>query len=272
MEQCDNDADTSIVREALAAATDESVEVRAEDIDVLAMLVHHSSSTHFSVFLTTSNSYDVRKIRDALCERKRRYLLFCHAFTGCDTFSAIAGHGKTTLFDRLCGGDIDEHMDIFLDLQATKDMVVKVGIAIFKHIYHGPRTTLGANHYNMLSRNSTVGVIKSETLPPTESAAAQHSLRAYLQTRDWLLLQSMSLDPSHYGRTVGAHGYEPIPTLDPMAPEKLLGFTTCNCNGDCSNQRCSCKKNDVKCISASGNCKGITCKNCAHDDVKSGED
>ena len=82
VEQCDNDADTSIVREALAAATDKSVEVQAEDADVLAMFVHHSSSTYFPVFLTTSKGlYDVRKIRDALCERTRRYLLFCHAFT-----------------------------------------------------------------------------------------------------------------------------------------------------------------------------------------------
>ena len=106
---------------------------------------------------------------------------------------------------------------------------------------------------------------------PTEGAAAQQSPRAYLQTRDWMLLQSMSLDPSHYGRTVGAHGYEPILTLDPMAPEELLGFTTRNCNGDWSNQWCSCKENGVKCISACGNYKGVTCKNCAHDGVESME-
>lgn len=31
VEQCDNDADTSIVREVLTAASDGSVEVRAED-------------------------------------------------------------------------------------------------------------------------------------------------------------------------------------------------------------------------------------------------
>ena len=74
--QCDNDADTSIVREALAAATDEFVEVWAEDAHVLAMLVHHNSSTNFPVFLTTLKGfYDVRKIRDVLCERKIRYLL-----------------------------------------------------------------------------------------------------------------------------------------------------------------------------------------------------
>ena len=70
---------------------------------------------------------------------------------------------------------------------------------------------------------------------------------------------------------VGIQGYEPVPTLEPMAPDKLLEFTSCNCRGDCSNQWCSCRKNDVKCISACGNCKGITCKNCT-DDEEPGED
>ncbi|KAJ8405288.1 hypothetical protein AAFF_G00322790 [Aldrovandia affinis] len=51
----------------------------------------------------------------------------------------------------------------------------------------------------MFSRKAVAGLIKPETLPPTEGAAAQHSLRAYLQSRDWMLLQSMSLDPSDYG-------------------------------------------------------------------------
>ena len=60
-------------------------------------------------------------------------------------------------------------------------------------------------------------------------------------------------------------------TLDPMAPDEFLKFISCNCKGDCSNRRCSCKKNDVKCISACGNYKGITCKNCI-DDGESGED
>ena len=66
-----------------------------------------------------------------LTERQRHKLLFCHAFTGCDTISAIAGHGKSALFDKFCSGDIDKYMDIFLDLQATKDEVIRSGIAIF---------------------------------------------------------------------------------------------------------------------------------------------
>ncbi|KAF3835714.1 hypothetical protein F7725_028272 [Dissostichus mawsoni] len=246
VEQCDDDADTSIVREALATATDDSVEVRAEDADVLVMLVHHIQAPTIHSSSPSKGFYDVRRIAK-LSERERCYLLFCHA---------------SWLF---CAGDIDEHMDIFLDTQATKDAVIQAGTTIFQYIYHAPGTALGEIRHNMFSRKAAAGLIKPETLPPTEGAAAQHSLRAYLQTQDWILLQSMSLNPSDYGWTLGVHGYEPVPTLDPMAPEELLQFTSCNCNGDCSNRRCSCKRNGVKCISACGVCKGISCKNCGHD-------
>ena len=161
--------------------------MRAEDAEILIMLVHHCSSTNNPLFLTTSKgSYDVMRIREALSERQKHYLLFCHAFTDCDTVSTIGGHGKTTLFDRLCAGDIDEYMDTFLDVQATKDEVIESGAAIFQHIYHASGTALGMIRYNMFSRKAAAGLIKPETLPPTEGAAAQHCLRAYLQTRDWM--------------------------------------------------------------------------------------
>ena len=106
----------------------------------------------------------------------------------------------------------------------------------------------------------------ADQAPPTEGAAAQHCLHAYLQTQDWMLLQSMSLDPCDYGWRTGVHGFEPVPTLDPMAPDELLRFTSCNCKGDCSNRWCRCKKNSVYCIAACGNCKGITCS--FHPDVE----
>ncbi|KAK3851217.1 hypothetical protein Pcinc_042117 [Petrolisthes cinctipes] len=123
----------------------------------------------------------------------------------------------------------------------------------------------------MFSRKAAAGLINPETLPPTESAAARHSLRAYLQTGDWLLLQSMSLNPSEFGWIVGVHWYDPVPTLDLIAPEELLQFTSCNCSGDCSTRWCRCKKNGLRFISACGGCKGITCKNYIHDDAESGE-
>ena len=123
-------------------------------------------------------------------------------------------------------------MHVFLDVQATKDAVIRNGIAIFQYIYHAPGTSLATIRYNMFLRKAAARVIKPEILPSTEGAAAQQSLRAYLQTRDWMLLQSMFLDPSGYGWMVGIQGYEPVPTLEPMAPEELLEFTSCNCRGD----------------------------------------
>ncbi len=69
--------------------------MRAEDADVLIMLVHHSSSTNNPLFLTTSEgSYNVGGIREALSGRQKRYLLFSHAFTGCDTVSAMGSMEK----------------------------------------------------------------------------------------------------------------------------------------------------------------------------------
>jgi len=174
----------------------------------------------------------------------------------------------SAFFCRFCAGDIDDHMDIFIDIYVTKNAVIQAGTAIFQYIHHRQGTTLGQMRFNIFSRKAAAGLIKPETLPPTKGAAAQHSLRAYLQTRFWILLQSMSPDPSDYGWILGVHGYEPVPTLDPMAQEELLQFISCNCKGNCSNRRCSCKKNGVKCISASGGCKGITCKNIVHDGVE----
>ena len=163
-------------------------------------------------------------------------------------------------------------MDIFLYTEATKKAVIQAGTAIFQYLYHGPNLTLGEIWYKMFSRKAVAGMIKPETLPPTEGEAVQHSLRAYLQTRDWILLQSMSLNPCDYGWTLSVHGYEPVPTLDPMAPENLLKFISFNCHGDCSSRRCTCKKNGVMCIPACGVGKGITCANCSRDFVESEED
>ena len=100
------------------------------------------------------------------------------------------------LFFRFCAGDVDERINIFLDTEAIKKTVIQTGIAIFKYIYHGRDTTLGEIRYNMFSMKAVAGVIKPETLPPTEGAAAQHSHRAYLQTQDWIFLHSMSLNPN----------------------------------------------------------------------------
>ena len=72
------------------------------------------------------------------------------------------------------------------------DTMIRSGNAI----YNAPGTTLGEIRYNMFAHKAAAGLIKPEAVPPTEGTAAQHSLHAYLQTQDWMPLQSMSLNPS----------------------------------------------------------------------------
>ena len=270
---CSDDADTSIVSTALNEAKESSVEVRAEDTDVLVMLVHHRANN--PVFLTTAKdtSYDVRKIREALLERYRKYLIFLHSFSGCDTVSAISGFSKPTLLSKLCQNDKSERaMDVFNDIRAKKSDIIEAGCELFKNIFCGnPSEDLDDLRFAIFSKRAAAGNIKPEKLPPTTGAAAQHFLRAYLQTRDWLILQSPSLDVLEYGWKQGKQGYAPVPTTDPIAPDYLLKLVSCNCAGDCGTLRCCCKKQGVKCISACGNCHGNSCQNINQPDDNSSE-
>jgi len=112
--------------------------VQAEDTDALILLMRHSSSTNHPLFFTTSKgSYDVRGILKSLSERQRCYLLFCYAFTGCGIlFLPLPAMGKPFyLIRRLCAGDVDELMDIFLDAQASGDVVIRSGNLNFQPIY-----------------------------------------------------------------------------------------------------------------------------------------
>ena len=129
-------------------------------------------------------------------------------------------------------------MDILLDTKPIKEVVIQAGIAIFQYIYHGPDTTLGEIRY-MFSRKAVAGVIKPATLPPAKGAVAQHALRGYICKPGTGSFYRASLNSSDYGWTLGVHWYEPVPTLDPMALEGLLKFTSCNCRGDRGNRWCT---------------------------------
>ena len=265
--QCSDDADISIVQLALDEARESAVEVRAEDTDILVMLIHHI--TDQSIFITTAKnvSYNLAKLKEALPEKYRKYLLFLHSFSGCDTVSAISGFSKPTLLQKLCKTNgAEKAMDVFLDLHAQKDAIITAGCEMFNLIFQGKSSKkLEDLRFEMFSKRAAAGNIRPEKLPPTTATAAQHSLRAYLQNRDWLMLKSPSLDVLKYGWKLEKDVYTPVPTTDPIAPKYLLEFISCNCEGDCSTRRCSCKRQGVKCISACGKCNG-ECTNVSQPD------
>ena len=135
-------------------------------------------------------------------------------------------------------------------------------------IYKSKETPLPTQRVDKFKKQSKAGILRPESYPPTVGSTRQHSLRAYLQLQDWLVLKSMSREATLYGWYVtSAYKFEPVLTLEPVAPENLLKFVSCNCFGNCSTKRCVCRKNNVKCISACGNCRGNQCNNMENEDT-----
>ena len=86
-------------------------------------------------------------------------------------------------------------------------------------------------------------------IPPTEAAATEHVLRAYLQYHNWVMLDTGSLNPLEYGWELTREGhFTPTSTKAAMAPTALLNLICCNCSVDvekpCS-KRCSCRRRDM---------------------------
>ena len=81
-------------------------------------------------------------------------MLALHAFGGCDTASAIFGHGKGKLFTRLASArELGHHVHILQQPQATKDEVCDAGVALMVALYNGQlNDTLGQMTYRAYSK------------------------------------------------------------------------------------------------------------------------
>ena len=184
------------------------------------------------------------------------------AVTLCLVFTV--GFGKGTLFQNLCDASpvVHKNLDLLLDPSSSNKSIFSAGRSSFQFIYGAPGLCLSEIRYNLYSKKAAAGILSPETLSPTDGALDEHSLRAYLQLQDWILLKSMSRDPCSYGfESHLIHGYQPLSTKCEWAPKYIRDLTKCNCKTGCKNRRCGCVSNNVPCIAACGDCHGITCNN-----------
>ena len=82
------------------------MEVFADDTDISLLLLHHWHGRLFDMTLTSkrsNKSWSIKECNEALPAHIQQIVLFLHAFTGCDTTSAIFGDGKTSAFWLLRG-------------------------------------------------------------------------------------------------------------------------------------------------------------------------
>ena len=91
------DADVLIVQTAMEYCSYQSVIVSADDTDILVLLMYHMRPEYHEVFFATKSgkkvlTWNIKNLCEA--EEMSQHLLFIHAWTGCDTTSAVHNKGN----------------------------------------------------------------------------------------------------------------------------------------------------------------------------------
>ncbi len=109
------------------------------------------------------------------------HILAIHAWGGCDTTSAVFGHGKCRILKLAQKSqEVRQWCAVFAQEDTTRYAVGEAGERIFISMYGGkPDDSLTklrhARYREIAATNSSM--LRPERLPPTERAAFQHSLR-----------------------------------------------------------------------------------------------
>ena len=139
---CKGDADATIASTTLERAqiNDKSVVTVADDTDVAMMLLYHLQQRHADVFFFQEKENRGWKMNDICheCDAFREYILFVHAFSGCDTTSAPFGRGKSSILTITKKNETMQTIsDTMSDVWAEQEDVGKAAIKAFQIIYGG---------------------------------------------------------------------------------------------------------------------------------------
>lgn len=267
VKQAQDDADVLIIETALECSRTNRTVVVGEDVDLLVILVGRAPINEEIFFLKPGKGKVQRKLYSSRSFNKyediRDNLLFLHAFTGCDTTSALFHKGKTAalkLFTKR--QDLRAAAQIFNHSDASRESVSSDGIRIFLAVYGAPVNQDDLGEYRYQCFMKAVGRNKSvqlSMLPPTVDAAKEHLYRVYYQVQKWL---GNELNPQDWGWVFKNGLLEPIKTSQPPAPDCLLNMIFCNCSKGCG-ALCGCRKLGLQCSAVCGNCHGTSCLNAA---------
>jgi hypothetical protein len=275
--QAAGDADTVIAEAALQhARSGLPVTVVANDTDILVMLLHHfhHSMSDITMQMETTKQAPVRrvcirKLSSILGERVTRQLPVVHAISGCDTTSALYGHGKASIFKSIVTNQHTYHLTEVVGCpEATPEDVVGAGLQLLVLIYGGKAgDTLNhmryATYMNIVA--SSMSPPRPERLPPTEASAKQHILRVHIQAVQWKTLKSTDKKTEDWGWKLIQRRYFPVTTDLSPAPTNLMNLVKCKCKMEtrrpCSTMLCSCVKHGLPCLASCKHCTGQSCEN-----------
>ena len=263
------EADTRILLHAAHAPEEgyRAVVVTADDTDVMVLCLAFSPDISCPLFQKcgTKNRVryiDINKLRHGLGDGVCNALIGMHAYTGCDTVSAFAGHGKLGALKLMRS----EHcQEMFRELgqswEPSVDILKKLQAFICK-LYTSSTTTVDINtarHQLFCARR---GELESTQLPPCEDCLFMHTMRANYQAGIWRCsLQQHPLVPSPDKRGWVRNDDGQL-TVEWMrgspAPDAVLQLLLCKCSRRCKLPECQCMSNGLKCTNL---CKLQTCDN-----------
>ena len=253
----EGDADVDIVRKAFEFHQHRDVVVVADDTDILLLLLHHTSVTHKVYLETNQNTVDIAVAQQALGDGVCKRLLFLHAFTGCDTTSAMFGVGKTKALKVLQSShELAEEVLLFGDVNTPVAALSETGEKFTSALYGGGEKSRDELRYHLFTSPKYIPL---ESMPPTSRSCYYHCLRVHLQVATWRNLET-HLRPEEFGFKTDNGVQTAIVTGNAHAPPEMLSKTRCSCKAAhplCT--ACTCSKNRLPC---SIHCKyGRQCNN-----------
>jgi len=86
----------------------------------------------------TKETYSIKLSLSDINPVVKNYLLVIHAWTGCDTTSAIHQKGKKSLLKKLeASNQLQKMLTILEDVNADQIKVAEAGVDLFKFMYGG---------------------------------------------------------------------------------------------------------------------------------------
>ena len=208
---------------------------------------------------TKRRVWNMKVLKEKLGEDVCNNIFFIHAILGCDTTSRLHGIGKGTSLKKFCESHhFRNQAKVFNNTSASKKEVIEAGEKALVCLYNGKSgETLDCLRYRRYCQKvaTNTSQVQPQNLPPTSAAATYHSLRVYFQVQQWKGVDA-TMSTEEWGWKSCGGLLVPVITHLPPAPEALLHVIRCNCSTDCSSLRCSCRKNNLECSPACGQCRG----------------
>ncbi|GBL81247.1 hypothetical protein AVEN_143575-1 [Araneus ventricosus] len=198
------DTDVLIVETAVSVRSQyDNIFVVGEYIDLLVFLMWLAPMKENLYFQKwgKGRTPDVLYSTTSFKYKFSRMILFIHAFSGCDTTSALFVRGKT----KLCS---------LLEKNPTPGKKCKTSAC-----------DLNPLRYTLFTQSATKTRSTLARLHPTVDVARFHALRSYLQIQKWL---GHEKNPLEWGWVLTRFGLFPRKMERDAAPESLLKMISCN--------------------------------------------